>query len=317
MSNTCQFCNKTFPSEKNLKIHQRTAKYCIKIQSNNDYEEKVLNFSCEFCNKDFSHKHILNNHYNSCKQKMVVEKERQMKDLLDEKDRQMKNLLDEKDRIIDEKERLLVEKDRYMKECLALKDKQLRDFSENKDERFVEMKEQIDKLQNSILEIAKSNTQYITNNTNNDNSNNIIVNNNIRLNINDIEKMNKMVEEHLTDNVLVGGQKGIARMVKDNFLTGPNGESLYKCVDASRHIFEYTNEHGYVERDVKAHKLKNTLVNGNLCERVTNLGLQLWTRPDGSTDETRYGVYGDKVLEVSKMSYDDSKFRTELSAITS
>lgn len=289
----CQYCGGKFATEKILKTHQKSAKYCIRIQrenienvENNDNknnEEDEYKYICEYCNKDFTHKHRLNSHYNNCIEKIFSERDSLRSKQLDEM-----------------KEKLM-----EMKEQLMEKDKQ------------------IEKLQNTISEIAmRSNTQ-ITNNTNhnhshnNNNTNNIVVNNEYRLNIHNVEKMNKMLDDHLTGEVLSGGQRGIARMVKDKFLTGPNGEELYKCVDASRHNFEYVNEEGYVERDVKAHKLKNTLVKGNICEKAVNLGLRLWMREDGSTDETQYRIYGNKVIEVANMSYDDSKFRAELSALTS
>ena len=48
---TCNFCNKTFLNIGNLRNHQKTAKYCLKIQCSD-----IENFKCEFCNKTYSQK---------------------------------------------------------------------------------------------------------------------------------------------------------------------------------------------------------------------------------------------------------------------
>jgi len=59
----CEFCNKEFKSDKILKTHKMTAKFCLKIQ-NNDYV--VNNFKCECCEKTFTTKHNLYRHKESC-----------------------------------------------------------------------------------------------------------------------------------------------------------------------------------------------------------------------------------------------------------
>lgn len=290
----CQYCNTIFANEKTVKAHQKTAKYCLKIQKEDDLKEE-LKYVCEYCSRKFTHKHVLVSHSYNCKEKTANEKESQ----LERRDKQLGE----------------------MRSYLNEKDKQIIDLKDQLDEK----EKQIENLQNKIFEIAismKSSSAPTINNTNtNTNTNTNItvnnVNNDIRLNINDTEKMKKILDDNLTGDVLAGGQKGIARMVHIKFLTGPNGEPLYKCVDASRQNFEYINQDGHVERDVKAHKLRNTIVKGNICEKAINLGLSLWMREDGSTDETQYRIYGDKVIEVSNMSFDDSKFRSELSTLTS
>jgi hypothetical protein len=68
----CKFCNKKFCSKSSLNNHQKTAKYCIKLQDDN--LEIISNFNCEFCNKNFTTKQVLLNHLYSCKNKIVNDK---------------------------------------------------------------------------------------------------------------------------------------------------------------------------------------------------------------------------------------------------
>ena len=77
MSNTCQYCNKDFAHHKNLLKHQKTAKYCLKIQKElniiNDDEIKVVSFHCIYCNKHLTSKENLNNHHRICINKIKQE----------------------------------------------------------------------------------------------------------------------------------------------------------------------------------------------------------------------------------------------------
>lgn len=269
----CQFCKALFSNNKILRTHQKTAKYCLKIQKELD-EKEIL---CEYCSGCFMGRHNLNSHYYNCREKIILEKDKQIKELLNEKDKQIKELL--------------AEKDKQTKELLAEKDRQL------------------EKLQNIISGIAM-NPKTVTHTTNN-----IVVSN--RLNLNDTDRIQNVLENHLDGNVLCNGQKGLARMIYEKLLTGEDGKSIYKCVDPSRHNFEYVNEEGKVERDVKASKLTNALIKGDVCKKAIDVGTDLWKKDDGTTDDMRYQAFSDKVLEVANITKDDSKFRSELSALTS
>lgn len=78
----CKYCNNIFSCKTSLKHHQRTAKYCLKIQG-----KKIKKYICESCNKDLSTKHRLQTHYQTCdkykKQKYELEFDKERKYLLD------------------------------------------------------------------------------------------------------------------------------------------------------------------------------------------------------------------------------------------
>jgi len=56
----CKFCNNKFKSKQVLKIHQKTAKYCLKIQGVNFF------FECKDCKKKLTTKYRLSSHKESC-----------------------------------------------------------------------------------------------------------------------------------------------------------------------------------------------------------------------------------------------------------
>jgi hypothetical protein len=82
----CQFCKKEYATQSSLKLHQKTAKFCIEIQqklNNNQTENKEENkeenkFICEYCNKNFNLNSHLKIHIINCK----VKKDKIDKDLI-------------------------------------------------------------------------------------------------------------------------------------------------------------------------------------------------------------------------------------------
>jgi hypothetical protein len=61
MENICKFCHHRFSSKHNLKFHQKTARYCLKLR---DIEGP--HHQCNDCEKNFSSKHNLKIHKKSC-----------------------------------------------------------------------------------------------------------------------------------------------------------------------------------------------------------------------------------------------------------
>ena len=59
----CQYCKSLFSGNSSLLLHQKSAKYCLKIQE--DFKPKV--FKCECCEKVLSTKHRLSTHKFICK----------------------------------------------------------------------------------------------------------------------------------------------------------------------------------------------------------------------------------------------------------
>ena len=66
----CQFCKNKFTTLKILTTHQKSAKYCIKLQG-----VKGKYFNCDFCIKKFTQKVDLQRHYTICINKKLKDQE--------------------------------------------------------------------------------------------------------------------------------------------------------------------------------------------------------------------------------------------------
>ena len=88
----CNYCKKEFSYQKTLLNHQKTAKYCIKIQKdlkengNNPDLINIKNFNCEYCDKIFTSKNNLNKHTLICANRfgfIINKKDNEIKELQD------------------------------------------------------------------------------------------------------------------------------------------------------------------------------------------------------------------------------------------
>ena len=68
----CSYCKNDFSSKSILNYHQKTAKYCLKIQESKGVEIKYL-FQCEFCYKNMSQQIDLERHQIKCSDKKESE----------------------------------------------------------------------------------------------------------------------------------------------------------------------------------------------------------------------------------------------------
>ena len=280
----CEFCKKEFSTKKNLVYHQKNAKYCLDIQGkNND------TYKCEYCEKILTTQQRLNDHQNkSCKLKNKINYEQENKRIHEE------FLLYKKQ----EKTRL-----KQFEQKLSEKDKQYEQKISEKNEYILKLEEKIDKYENKFLSLA---SEPKTKNT-------VVINTTLNL---AKENVTRLLDEHMTKDVVSGGQKGLAHMVYEKMLKGPDGKLTYKCVDPSRHNFEFLNSDGIIEKDIKAMKLKNALILADIIKKAGETGNKLWTKPDGSIDSDQYTVSFEKVMEIICFDKEYSKFRSELSALT-
>lgn len=73
----CTYCGHKFTSKHTLNTHQKTAKYCLKLQGNMLSE----NFTCEYCNKTYTQHSNLNRHKGVCIARKIIEKDVIIKEL--------------------------------------------------------------------------------------------------------------------------------------------------------------------------------------------------------------------------------------------
>ena len=268
----CQHCKKTFNNKYTLGQHQKTAKYCLGLQGIAN-----TNFTCTYCNKNLCTNDRLYTHYQSCKEKHKI-------DVI--KDVETQN--------------------EYLKKTLS-----------EKNEYIAKLEAKLEKFENAVVTNmaatthaleAKSAKALQAPTTNNTTLNtNITVNNFLNLSQ---EHVKKLLTERLNYNVVYGGQAGLATFVVDNILKDPTtGKLIYRCVDASRQMFEFIDENGETVRDMKAEKLTQSLLKGD----VIKLGLE--AAAVGWNTE-RVGVFGPKVNEYADLNRNNTVFRAKVSSLT-
>ena len=291
MENICNFCNKIFTNKYNLLAHQKTTKSCLEKQGlkNKEYE-------CEHCSKIFITNKRFISHIEKCNLKDKNELTK-YKELFNQKEKEYRELFNQK-----EKEY------REYKELLSKKDQEITIIKEN----IKDLKNQLKDANNTIAEIAKQPKSVSNNDNRIKNQHNITQ----TFDINDVNKISKILENHLTPNVLANGQKGLAEMLKTHLLQNEKGEPIYECKDVARQKFEFINKHGYLESDPKAAKLITSLNNANIFDVAHITGKKLWETEDGVNHDAQH-VHMPKVTEVLDIKEDSSKFRSHLASITS
>ena len=85
----CEFCNKTFSSRSSLGLHQKTARYCLRLRESTESEDS--SFVCEHCSKTFANNHRLSTHKEICDKK----KENNISLVYEEQIKHLKKLLEE------------------------------------------------------------------------------------------------------------------------------------------------------------------------------------------------------------------------------
>jgi len=311
----CKFCDKIFTSKSSFNKHQKTTKYCLEKQGVKNEEYK-----CKYCYKILATQLRLNTHINACKLKDKNEINKYIT-LSEEKEKELNKyitLSEEKEKELNKYITLSEEKEKE-KEKELINYKILLSESKNdslsKDKIIEELRNLLEKSNNTIAEIAKQPKTFSQVSNNNDNrirTQNI----NQAFDINDVNKISKVLEKHLTPDVLSNGQKGLAEMLKKHLLQNEKGEPIYECTDVSRQKFEFVNKHGFVETDPKAAKLITSLNNANIFDVAHATGKKLWEKEDGVNYDAQH-VHMPKVGEVLEMNIDSSKLRSHLANITS
>ena len=280
----CQFCQKTFSSKSNMTNHQNTAKFCINLQNKDEYKF----FECPHCEKKFTSNYRQLEH--------ACEKNKKKRDELQIVEQKRK---DEETKIIADCEQRFQEK--------------YQEIINEKNNMITKLELMVTSLQKTISDIALQPKSTTTNTTNTNNSTNMTIMG--RFDINDTKQIGDVIQKYLTKDVVARGQEGIAVMLCEHLLKGPNGESLYDCTDVSRQSFEFINVDGNVETDPKATKLIRSIGKSGLSIQANVAADKLWSKEDGKMDHEKYGIYADKVTEVMQLDKDSAKLRNKLASV--
>ena len=275
----CNFCNKIFSSKSSLNFHQKTTKYCLKLQGKNEYTN---NFICEYCDKKFTTKQQVCIHINLCKTKNKDEKEKEFEEKLKIKEKEFEKKLKEKENIIYE----------YKEKNAGLVG-QLMTLKEDHE---------------TLREIAKQpKNSTTTNNTLNITS---------CIDFDNINKIKDVIQNDFNINYAINGQKGIARFVKDKLLKDENGNLLYVCTDPSRQIFKYKDNKGEIRKDVEAKKLTDYIVDGGIKKKTVDVANEWYTDDNGDIDMEKFNFMMDTQQSILNLKEDNNSFKKELASIT-
>jgi len=295
--NVCEYCDKRFSSARNLQVHIRTAKYCLKLRG----EKLNTNYICEYCKAQFTQKSALKTHLNSCQDAKNIAHAKDVETLnerLIALESVQTKLIQEKNKIIsNERKEFELSKQKLLKE---LEEKNAKISEQNA--KISEQSLKIIKLENDIakgkgiligINSAKPPIpQVIHNNHSNNNktvTNNTTVNQKLSLiPINNIEPFTiEFVNRNINKydyNTFLKGELGIVNFIKDlTILELDDGtiEKNYASTNRSRNNFHRLIEDKEWKQDGGARFIQEILTSlaGPASEHMKQLTKELAEAP--------------------------------------
>jgi hypothetical protein len=287
----CQFCKKSFSSKSAVTYHQKTAKYCLKIQGKDNADKEYI---C-VCGKISNSKYHFDIHDKSCSVKDLIKTLKDKNKLYEEKIEQLEKNQDENLMFlkkIKELEMIIIEKDKIICTLNGSIDIYKEDHK-------------------AFVDIAK---QPKTNTTTTNNHNKVL---NIKTSIDFDDK--SQIEHALSNYNLeyfLDGQRGVARFVVDNILKDEENNLKYLCTDASRSTFKYKDKLGNIQKDYEAKRLTNYLVEGGIKNKVIDIS-EKWITDDDRFDKNKLEIVLEKNNEVNEIDKNNQVFKKELASIVS
>ena len=270
-----------------------------------------MDLNCEFCNKSFSTTGNLRYHKRTSKSCQAIQNK--------DKDEIVSSFINCE--FCNKMFTAQIIKTHY-KNCKKKTEYEFQKLQTEKNEKDEEIK----KLQMRIIELEAENKIYLQDRdlvqklaaqpktTTNNNDNRIRVNNNF---FDNPERMKQMIDEKLTKDYISDGQKGVAQFACNNLLKDENGNMNYICSDLSRNVFKFYNSEGNIEKDVKANKLTNMLIEAGIANKALSMAPLLWTDEDGNINSNKFLIFSPYTTEIASMQVDNSVFRNELACLTS
>ena len=323
--NICEFCKSELSSKYSLKNHLLKNKNCLALRN----LQLKTNFICKSCSNYFTDIHKLSTHYQTCKLYIEEKYNDEINIMKDNHSNYIKQINILKEQIEENKKENEEIKNNYEKEINILKEQIEENKKENaeiknnyekeiKDNHEKEIKEikdihekeiniikeytkkietQHDKMFSSFEKLATQ-TKQTTNVTNNNN----IYSDKFFLENLSQEDIKRKCQNYLTEQVFMGGQRGIAQMCSEHIIKTPDNRVLLKCVDTSRKKFKYIDENGNMKEDHEARtftekvfepiKQMSTLVYENILSDIKDEQDQL-----EQTEYSRKSLLHDKTFK--------------------
>ena len=287
----CEYCEKILSTKQNLDIHM---KKCEIIEEKEE-------FKCEYCDKRLSTKQSIIHHLIVCDKK----KDKEIKEL--------KEQLESKDKQLKEKDKLLI-KIKTQNENYKEQKEEYKEQLEKQEEKYEDqIKDLQDKLENLATKAIERPTTIVSNTTTNNNLNIAT-----SMDFDNIDHIKNLIDNSLTINHVVDGQKGLANFVRETMLLDDNGISKYVCTDPSRHIFKYKDTNGEIKKDVEAKKLTSSLVKGGIRKQTAIIGNDWLESQENSNDYLhKLELMMEFQQNIHKIGDNNMDFRKELALLTS
>jgi hypothetical protein len=132
-----------------------------------------------------------------------------------------------------------------------------------------------------------------------------------------IDHIKNLIDNYLTINHIVDGQKGLANFVRETMLIDDNGIPKYICTDPSRNIFKYKDTNGEIKKDIEAKKLTGSLVKGGIRKQTAIIGNDWLESEENSNDYLhKLELMMEFQQNIHKLGDNNTDFKKELAAIT-
>ena len=243
----CSYCSHDFSTKTSLNSHQKTAKYCLKIQETEGVEIKFL-FKCKFCCKILSQQIDLDRHQLKCYSKKESDNTNKYELIINELQttiashkKEIEKKLSIKDRII---KKIRLECEKKLSEQKLIIEEQKIIIKEFQDDQRKQNKDLTDRIQSMAEKaIAKPSTL-------NQNTTNQIINN-----------MMPITDAHLQEHIhnlnplhVQNGASGYAKYALEYPL-----KDMIVCTDFQRRNCKYKDENGNVVSDPEMTKITKRL----------------------------------------------------------
>jgi len=256
----CKFCKSSVKDKYTLKNHLLRNKKCLKIRG----LSLTTNFICKGCEHICTSNINLSVHIETCKEYIIMKVREDYQTEVNQLKNNEKFLVDtiiklekiqkDNDKILnDVKDKLdnaLSEKFLSDK-ALFDKENQLQTLQSFSDKALSDAQSQIDKLQKMLENIA---TKAVDKPTTNTTFNQIRNNYSSKYFLENIkaEEVKKKCQTNFTEEILMNGQRGIARLCTDQIINTKDKKKLLVATDQSRNKFRYMDEKGNMKDDIEA-----------------------------------------------------------------
>ena len=325
MSFACKFCNSQFKNPYTLKSHENGSKKCL---SNRGLKLETKN-QCIGCNLAFVNKYNLKLHEDVCRDflqhqhaKEILEKDKIFLDFKEEQEKRYIELVKESDQKISD---LTHKNEQKLAELTQTNEKFLALLKEEHARQNSDMKQQNDKLQENIQNLAREaiNRPTISSTTNTSTVNNIRNNLSTQYTLDEIktEELMELFRENLTEKVFMSGQKGLAKLCTDKLINTKDAKKMICCTDVTRKKFKYMDKKGNVIEDIEAREFVNK-VTKPIKEAGRHVYDTMMSTISDERDHVREDDYGKKDRLVTQsfqvmdrykdiINIDDTKYNTE------